>query len=210
MSELKLASKSQLGQDLWVLQKTGNLTGGFFVEAGACDGLHLSNTYLLEAEFGWDGICCEPNPRYFNKLLQNRQCNKDQRVLYDCDDEVVEFYIAGENGGVPEDFVQESKRLERRLSFPKIESKTVTLNTLLENYNAPSVIDYISLDTEGSELKILKALDFDKWTVRIFSIELNTQVRDDGTDYFDSIRSLMRERGYKCEVNQWDAYFYLE
>ena len=99
--------------------------------------------------------------------------------------------------------------MERRLSYPKIQAKTVTLNTLLDEYNAPSVIDYISLDTEGSELKILQAFDFRKWEVRIFSIEHNTEVRDDGTNYIDSIRSLMESKGYACEMNRWDAYFYL-
>ena len=37
------------------------------------------------------------------------------------------------------------------------------MNDLLEKYNAPLFIDYLSLDTEGSELEILKFIDFKKY-----------------------------------------------
>ena len=201
-------SNSQLGQDLWVLEKTSYKKSGYFVEAGACDGLHLSNTLILEREFGWSGICCEPNPHYYKRLISNRHCSFDKGALYDSDDERVEFYAAGENGGTLEDFKQESTRLKRRLSFPKIQATTIKLDTLLRKHNAPREIDYISLDTEGSELRILDAFDFTRWDVHIFSIEHNTQVRDDGTAYLDRITELMSTRGYACELNQWDAYFY--
>ena len=202
-------SYSQLGQDLWVVEKTAQKSSGYFVEAGACDGLHLSNTLLLERNYNWTGICCEPNPRFYKRLISNRQCHFDQGALYDSDDELVEFYAAGENGGTLVDFQNESKRLERRLSFPKVQATTISLNTLLRKHNAPSTIDYISLDTEGSEHRILEAFDFSQWEVRIFSIEHNTQVRDDGTDYLDKITELMASKGYHRELNQWDAYFYL-
>jgi len=53
---------SQLGQDKWVLEKLDYKENGFFIEIGAYDGITLSNTYSLEKDFGWDGICVECNP----------------------------------------------------------------------------------------------------------------------------------------------------
>jgi len=58
-------SYSQLGQDLEVLKFYNNKENGFFIEIGASDGLNLSNTYLLETQYKWKGICCEPIPNNF-------------------------------------------------------------------------------------------------------------------------------------------------
>ena len=47
---------SQLGQDEWILEQTQNKKGGYFVEIGANDGKYISNTYLLEKEYGLNVI----------------------------------------------------------------------------------------------------------------------------------------------------------
>jgi hypothetical protein len=46
-------SKSETRQDLFVLEQLNFKRGGFFVEFGATNGIDISNTYLLEKEFGW-------------------------------------------------------------------------------------------------------------------------------------------------------------
>lgn len=199
---------SQLNQDLWVLQKLNFKKDGFFLEAGACDGIYLSNTYLLEKEFNWKGICCEPNSQYYDKLKNNRNCHTDNRVLYDRDDGEIEFYPHGELGGTFQDFKVETNRLYERTSVSPFIAKTVSLNTLLKHYNAPKNIDYISLDTEGSELKILNSLDFSEYDVKIFSIEHNTSQRNDGGEYLKSIIYFLQNFGYKYEINQWDCFFF--
>ncbi len=61
-------SNAQLLQDLWVLYELKEKRHGYFVEFGACDGISLSNTLLLEKTFGWQGALAEParpgTPRY--------------------------------------------------------------------------------------------------------------------------------------------------
>ena len=59
---------SQTDQDIMVLILTKFKKEGFFVEFGACDGINLSNTYLLEIEFNWNGIVAEAIPDHFSKL----------------------------------------------------------------------------------------------------------------------------------------------
>ena len=64
---------SQIGQDLEVIKFYNNKKEGFFIEIGASDGIELSNTYLLETKYNWKGICCEPIPSNFEKLVKNRK-----------------------------------------------------------------------------------------------------------------------------------------
>ena len=204
-----MKSYSQLGQDLWVLEKLKYKKNGFFVEAGACDGLYLSNSLLLEKEYNWKGICCEPNKQYYEILKSNRNCILDDRVLYDTDNYEIDFYPSGENGGTYDDFIIETARLVQRVRVGCYKTRTVSLNTLLERSDAPQIIDYISLDTEGSELRILKAFDFDKWDVKIFSIEHNAAVGGRLDDsYLSEIKSFLSTHGYLFELNKWDSYFF--
>src|SRR5271165_3354934 len=68
------SSRSQLGQDLFVLSELKFKRNGFFCEFGAASGVDYSNTFLLEKEFGWGGILAEPARRWHKSLRDNRNC----------------------------------------------------------------------------------------------------------------------------------------
>ena len=66
---------SQYGQDTFIVKEIFHeMPGGFFVEVRAHDGITQSNTYYLEKNLGWKGICIEPNLRIYEKLRKNRKC----------------------------------------------------------------------------------------------------------------------------------------
>jgi hypothetical protein len=77
---IKAPSKSQIFQDLFVLLSTGFKQHGYFVEFGATNGVDLSNTYLLEKHFQWNGILAEPSKAWHQKLKENRSCSLE----FDC------------------------------------------------------------------------------------------------------------------------------
>ena len=67
-----------------------------------------------------------------------------------------------------------------------------TIRSVLRQAGAPAVIDYWSLDTEGSELAILRSFPFDEYRFRVLTVEHNdAPVRED-------IRQYLAERGYTC------------
>ena len=77
------------------------------------------------------------------------------------------------------------------MEFDKHKVFSITLNDLLELHSAPRNIDYISMDVEGSESKILEAFDFKKHNVKLFTIEYNdNQERA-------KINQTMTSNGYK-------------
>jgi hypothetical protein len=71
-----------LSNDLFVLDTLSGKRGGFFVEAGALDGIQGSNTLLLERDYGWTGICVEPDRGLFAELARNRACVCENACLY--------------------------------------------------------------------------------------------------------------------------------
>lgn len=186
-------SHAQLRQDLWVLAETGGKRGGFFVEIGAFDGIEHSNTYLLEKEFGWTGILAEPNPDYHDILRKRRSAALSTKAVYSKRGEVefVKIQQGAVLSGIAEHAYGDKHAKLRRGDSAVISVDAITLNDLLSEHRAPRRIDYVSIDTEGSEFEILAAFDFDAYDVRLFSIEHNYTQRDRDTE------KLMRRHGYQ-------------
>jgi hypothetical protein len=69
--------------------------------------------------------------------------------------------------------------------------KTTTLTKLLDSVNAPTFIEYMSLDTEGTELEILKGIDFSKYTFGFMNIEHNFM-----EPRRTEIREFLKTKGY--------------
>ena len=82
--------------------------------------------------------------------------------------------------------------------------ETISLNDLLIQAQAPRTIDYLSADTEGSELEILAAFDFDRWDVRAISVEHNC------TDNQEKLYALLTARGFRRqfpELSWFDDWY---
>ena len=154
--------------DLFVLETLGKKRGGYFVEAGALDGVQASNTLLLEEDYGWTGICVEPDAQLYAELLENRTCVCENACLYDGSDVMFVAGVRGWGGIVDHLYETTRSNWERgeRVTMP-----TVTLAAILDKHNAPPVIDYLSLDTEGSEAMILAGFPFDRYRFRVVTIE---------------------------------------
>ena len=199
-------SRSQLLQDLWVSFELDGHRDGFFVEFGATDGVTESNTALLEAEYGWHGILAEPNPAWHPTLERSRPAAVvDQRCVTARTGETAEFLVVEH----PElstlvAYAAADHFAEIRRAASPIAVETVTLNDLLSEHGAPAVIDYMSVDTEGSEYEILSAFDFHRWEVRLFSVEHNHGEQETRLD------ALLNDQGYERvypELSQWDAWY---
>jgi FkbM family methyltransferase len=190
---------SYQGQDRFVVAACGGQRGGFFLDSGASDGLSGSNTLTLEAEYGWTGICIEPNAQLHARLARNRACRCLDCCLYDRDGEVEFFEAAGVYGGIVAEY--DPAHLEFARAFvtslpagapPVVAKRTRTIGSVLRACRAPSVIDYWSLDTEGSELTILRTFPFDEYRVRFLTVEHNhTPLRAAVADFL-AIRGFRR------------------
>jgi FkbM family methyltransferase len=169
-----LSSQAQLMQDLWVLFETRSKRGGYLVEFGASDGLELSNTYLLESSFGWRGIVAEPQPLFHEPLRKNRNCFVSTLCVAAKSGSIVQFNQARDPlYSTISDYSAADHHAKLREDGTLIQVETISLFDLLAKAEAPKTIDYLSIDTEGSEFDILRAFDFDRYDVRLISAEHN-------------------------------------
>jgi FkbM family methyltransferase len=166
-------SKSQLMQDIFVLSALHEKSGGYFVEFGGGDGVTFSNSYLLEKQFGWKGIVAEPSRSFIPKLMANRRCHVDTRCVWSISQRKLTF-VEVEDGGELST-VKQFKQCDHhdRSKAVEYEVDTVSLDDLLQTHDAPTEIDYLSVDTEGSELEILENVDFNRWRFNVITVEHN-------------------------------------
>ncbi len=168
-------SPSQLNQDLiaWAVNDFKNQ--GYFIEFGATDGLSLSNTYLLEKSFGWHGILAEPGKTWQPELVRNRDnSNIDFRCVWTETNQFLNFTESKDASfSTLKMFSAKDMHSKLRQKGSEYSVETVTLQDLMKFWNAPFVIDYLSIDTEGSELDILSAFDWDSHVFNFISCEHN-------------------------------------
>jgi len=195
------ASKSQLWQDVWALHRTGFRREGFFVDIGASDGVQWSNSYLLEKTFGWTGILVEPNPMHREALRAGRSSRVHHGCVAAASGEEVAFWCAQDDelSGIGRYAEQDGHTASRR-EHTTIRLTTISLNDLLGECNAPQHIDYVSLDTEGSELDILSTFDFARYRVKLWTVEHNHTANEAKID------RLMQTHGYRREFPEWSQF----
>lgn len=195
--------RSAQGQDDFVIAALGGMRNGFFVDSGASDGVSGSNTYRLEREFGWRGICVEPNDELFARLKGNRAATCVNCCLYESEGEVDFLEAAGVYGGIVGEydpsllrFVKEQFRAELPVaadgSVRPVRKPARRIGDVLGEHQAPSTIDYWSLDTEGSELAVLRGFPFEEYRVRAITVEHNR------SPLRGRIRAYLESRGYVC------------
>jgi FkbM family methyltransferase len=201
-------SKSQLRQDLFVLSELGFKRDGFFVEFGATDGNELSNSWILEKDFGWKGILAEPARVWHQNLKANRGCIIETDCVWKVTGDQIEFAEIGAAAlSTVASLTDQDSHHTRRRRSTRYQVTTVTLTDMLARNDAPAVIDYLSIDTEGSEYDILAAHDFDRFKFSVITCEHNF------TPNREKIFKLLTSKGYRRVMerqSQFDDWYVLD
>lgn len=140
---------------------------GRFLDVGAYDGKWCSNTLRLY-ERGWSGVLVEPAPSCFAAL--EKQYDKCPRVklvnaaLSDMDDSVW-IYESGPLSTTSDDFRKEWPNHK----FVPIAVPGTTWTALLAEHGAD--FDFVNIDTEGTNLDVLRLFPFERCRPQCFCIE---------------------------------------
>ena len=200
-------SKSQIRQDLFVLNELNFKTSGFFVDFGATDGIEFNNSFLLEKKYNWQGILAEPSKKWHKNLFLNRPKSIiDTRCVWKKSDTLIDFKECEENSlSTITSYEKSDNHANARDKGNVYKVKTISLTDLLSFHKAPSDIDYLSIDTEGSEYDILESHDFNKYSFKIITCEHNFTSRRN--EIFRLLLSKGYERKYlrndKSDFDDW-------
>ena len=189
---------SQHRQDEWVVNYL-NKKNGIFVDIGAHDGITLSNTYILEKNHGWSGVCIEPMPHQCANLIKNRTSHNYNVAI--SDEEGTDTFVYVQSNGYPDmlsglmkdrtfkstnEMIAEAKASNAPISHIKV--NTMLLNDILQRENLTH-IDYLTIDVEGSETRILRSIDYSTYSFSVIMFE--------NPNNLEEPRSLLIEQGYR-------------
>ncbi len=172
---------SQSGQDKIIKNSFfRSKKNGFFVEIGAFDGVMGSNCLYFEKIMNWDGIAIEPSKKQFEKLSKNRSCKVLNEAISSTEKEV-EFIevIDGltQMSGIDDENYSAKLIIEnnKKTKFNKNKIKTSTFDKNI----LTKEIDYLSIDIEGTELDVLKSINFQEYIIKVISVENNNPEKID-------------------------------
>ncbi len=178
-----------------------NNNNGVFVDVGAHDGISISNSYFFEQSLNWNGICIEPIPSVYKKLQENRKCicletsvgNESGTVSFTVNTGYTEM-LSGITKLYSLEHLQRIALENSQYNGDKSEIQVgiKKLSEILDSYNIP-IIDYLSIDTEGAELDVIKGIDFDKVHINIICFEANYR----GSPEHLETRALLECNGFK-------------
>jgi FkbM family methyltransferase len=201
---------SQCGEDRIVSHLFSRLLGidaPTFLDIGANDPVILNNSYYFSSA-GCKGVLIEPDPTLYKKIVAKRPRDKCLNVgIGDSEQDAADFFIfeppefntfSAESAS---DYQAHGMKLLRTISIP-----LRSINQIISE-NFDSAPNFISLDAEGFDERIIRSMDFTKHRPEVFCIETvdySTQEKIVG------IQNLMIERGYSVYADTYINTIFVE
>lgn len=184
------------------LEQYLDFDNGYFIEAGANDGVNQSNTLYFERYRGWRGVLIEPSHTNFFKCRASRapetQVYCAACVPFGYEERFVPIVysnlmsVAEISGGDIGDARQHAmigkQFLQPHEDVFTFGAEAKTLHDILVHADAPRVIDLFSLDVEGVELQVLEGVDHEHFRFRWLLVECRS---------FHRMNEYLQSHGYQ-------------
>ena len=141
---------------------------GYFVEVGANHPTQGSQTWHLE-QAGWTGVLVEPQPGLAAALVNARRKSKVFATACSSPENAgrsLPLHVDGARSALDRDRMAPGAQVTDTILVP-----TRTLDSVLEEAEAPVPIDLLSVDVEGHEIEVLSGFDFRRWQPYLLMIE---------------------------------------
>ena len=165
-------SFSQYGEDLLIDNILGRPAIGTYIDVGASHPTHLSNTHRFYRR-GWSGINVEPNPAKFRAFVTERE--RDQNLncaVSDSPGDITFYVLKPDFWTASREFAESCTRAGYRLVGEE-RVAAVPLAQICAKFASRRGIDFLSVDTDGWDLDVLRSGNWSTYRPRVVLVETN-------------------------------------
>ncbi len=200
------SSYSQSGEDIIIsdLFARLNITHPTYLDIGANEPMALSNTYRLYSK-GSHGVCIEPNPVLYKKLVQTRKRDVciNAGIAFNESIEADYYVFPDEAHGLntfsktDADFWEQTgiESLGKFQVKEIIKTKLININEIISKHFDPYP-NFVSLDVEGLDLQIAQTLDFNKYKPEVFCVETLMYTNNKKEAKNQELINFFKDKGY--------------
>jgi len=184
VNEKLLGSYSQKGEDLIIDKMFNGKKNGFYVDVGANNPYDCSNTARFYKK-GWKGINIEPIPNNLSRFKKERPLDINLNIgigtkegsfdFYEFEEDMLSTFSKNE----AEEEIKKGKKLVKKHRI-----KIKKLSNILSKYAKNKEIDFLSIDTEGFDMEVLKSNDWKKFRPKTICIETAQRDGSDNSELF--------------------------
>ena len=147
---------------------------GFYVDVGSNHYYRYSNTFFFDYCLGWEGVCVEPNPSYYEGYRNYRTCKAVQSCVFNRT-EIVKMEVGktsywGARGHIVGHGSQINKSKMKKKS-KIIEVGCRTLDDILSEHVGNRHIDFLDIDIASQEINTMASLHFRNHSIGLITIE---------------------------------------
>lgn len=194
-------SYSMLGEDLIIDKLLKNKERGFYVDVGANDPLRFNNTKRFY-DRGWRGINIEPNKLMFNKLKKQRPKDINLNIGILSKKKKLKFYNMNVDALSTFSSRQATEYIKQNFKISKVENvATERLDSIFSRYVKGKKIDFLSIDTEGYDIEVLRSNNWEKWQPKLICVEIAIGHEKHNEEKDSFLKSLNYKKVYQNLLN---------
>ena len=201
-------SGGQLFQDLYVSWKLQDKKHGTFVEIGTALPDYLNNTYLLESQYMWSGVCVEPNNTFHSLIEQKRQSPLDRRAIFSPSGQIIKMKTPKDLDSVTAIDTDWEPKIGNTLhdyQYSQVES--ISLLDCVQQYQIPLFFDYLSFDTTGNlhDVDSIYQILANNYRPRVITVGHNYK------SHRMNMYNMLKSYGYVREfdfLSRWDDWYF--
>lgn len=171
LNKLNYSALPQEGENA-ILRRLFPYNNGFYVDIGAYHPLFFSNTSMLY-KFGWSGINIEPNYVNFKKFKKHRKRDVNLNCAISGNTNELYYYEYLEPALNTTSEIQVQERKKQGINYiNKRVIRCEKLGEILKKFCRKKRIDFLNIDTEGTEAEILKTNNWKKFKPKVIFCEI--------------------------------------